>query len=216
MTTTLSGPVRGPKSGGAPKQLVVFLHGYGADGADLLGLAPFFAETLPHAQFVAPNAPERCAMGFGYQWFGLNNLSAATIAAGVKQAGPALNAYIDDTLKTYGLTYDQLALVGFSQGTMMALDRTLRRGDAAAVVGFSGKVADPACGLAKDAKRPPVLLVHGDSDPVVPYASLGEAEHALTTAGFRVETLTRHRLQHGIDHEGALRAAGFLVMTLPA
>jgi phospholipase/carboxylesterase len=216
MTTTLSGPARGPKSGGAPRQLIVFLHGYGADGADLIGLAPFFAEALRHAQFVAPNAPERCAMGFGYQWFALGNLASDTIAAGVRKAGPLLDAYIDDTLKTYGLTYDQLALVGFSQGTMMSLDRTLRRGDAAAVVGFSGKVTDPASALPKEAKHPPVLLVHGTADPVVPYASLGEAEHALKTAGFPVETLTRPGLQHGIDQEGALRAAGFLVMNLPA
>ena len=154
-------------------------------------------------------------MGFGYQWFGLRDLSAATIAAGVRQAAPLLDRYIDDTLKSLDLGYDQLALIGFSQGTMMALDRTLRRGDAAAVVGFSGKVVDPASVLPKEKKHPPVLLVHGDADPVVPYASLGEAEHAFATAGFPVETLTRPRLQHGIDQEGALRAAGFLAMNLP-
>jgi phospholipase/carboxylesterase len=198
------------------RQLVVFLHGYGADGADLIGLASFFAQALPHAEFVAPNAPERCAMGFGYQWFGLTNLDPARLAAGVRNAAPVLDAFLDDALKSRNLTYDHLALIGFSQGTMMAIDRTMRRGAAAAVVGFSGKAVDSAAGLARAAKHPPVLLVHGDADPIVPFASLGEAEHVLATAGFPVETLVRPGLGHGIDQEGAMRAAQFLTAHLPA
>jgi phospholipase/carboxylesterase len=212
----LSGPSRAPASGAAPRQLVVFLHGYGADGADLIGLAPFFAQMLPDAEFVAPNAPERCSAGFGYQWFGLTNLDPARLAAGVRNAAPVLDAFLDDALKSRSLGYDQLALIGFSQGTMMALDRTMRRGDAAAMVGFSGKAVDSVAILAKDATHPPVLLVHGDADPIVPFASLGEAEHALSTAGFPVETLARPGLAHGIDQEGALRAAQFLKAHLPA
>jgi phospholipase/carboxylesterase len=211
----LSGPTRAPASGGAAKQLVVFLHGYGADGADLIGLAPFFAQALPNAEFVAPNAPERCSMGFGYQWFAITNMDPGRLAAGVRNAAPLLDAFLDDALRSRGLTYDQLALIGFSQGTMMAIDRTMRRGDAAAMVGFSGKAVDSAATLPKDAKRPPVLLVHGDADPIVPFASLGEAEHALATGGFPVETLTRPGLAHGIDQEGALRAAQFLMAHLP-
>lgn len=214
--TKLSGPSRTPVSGGAARQLVVFLHGYGANGDDLIGLSPFFGQALPHAAFVAPNAPEPCGIGGGgYQWFGLTNLNPALIAAGVRGAAPLLDAYIDDALKSRNLTYDQLALIGFSQGTMMSLDRTMRRGDAAAVVGYSGMVADPASGLAKDARHPPVLLVHGTADPIVPFASLGAAEHALSAAGFPVETLARPGLQHGIDQEGATRAAQFLVAHLP-
>jgi phospholipase/carboxylesterase len=216
-TLPLSGPSRAPASGKPPKQLVIFLHGYGADGNDLIGLAPFFAQALPDAAFMAPNAPERCSMGFGYQWFGITgNLDPATLAAGVRRAAPILDDYIDGALKLNDLTSDSLALIGFSQGTMMALDRTMRRGDAAAVVGFSGKVVETASDLPKDARHPPVLLVHGDADPIVPFASLGEAEHALKTAGFPVESLARPGLQHGIDQEGALRAAQFLKANLPA
>jgi phospholipase/carboxylesterase len=215
-TLSLSGPSRSPASGKAPKQLVIFLHGYGADGADLIGLAPFFAQALPDAAFMAPNAPERCSMGFGYQWFGITNLDPMTLAAGVHRAAPILDEFIDGALKLNGLTSDRLALIGFSQGTMMALDRTMRRGDAAAVVGFSGKVVDTVSPLSKEARHPPVLLVHGDADPIVPFASLGEAEHTLKTAGFPVETLARPGLQHGIDQEGALRAARFLMANLPA
>ena len=106
---------------------------------------------------------------------------------------------------------ERLALVGFSQGTMMALDRTMRRGDAAAVVGFSGMVADPAAALPKAARHPPILLVHGTADPVLPFASLGAAEHALATAGFQVEALERPGLGHGIDQEGATRAVHFRI-----
>ncbi|MDB5394515.1 MAG: phospholipase/carboxylesterase [Rhodospirillales bacterium] len=211
----LVGPSRPPANGTAPRQLVVFLHGYGADGADLIGLAPFFAQALPNAEFLAPNAPERCGMGFGYQWFGLTNLAPGPLAAGVRNAAPLLDAFLDDALKSRSLSYDQLALVGFSQGTMMALDRMMRRGDVAAMVGFSGKAVDSAATLPKEAKHPPVLLVHGDADPIVPFASLGEAEHALSTGGFPVETLVRPGLAHGIDQEGALRAAQFLMAHLP-
>jgi len=207
----LSGPSRAPAAGGPPRQLVIFLHGYGADGADLIGLAPFFAQALPHAEFVSPNAPERCDMGFGYQWFSRDNFSPDLLPKAVSRAAPILDAFIDESLKARNLSYDQLVLIGFSQGTMMALDRTMRRGDAAAVVGFSGMVADPAAALPKAARHPPILLVHGTADPVLPFASLGAAEHALTTAGFSVETLERPGLGHGIDQEGATRAARFLI-----
>src|ERR1700743_3249607 len=212
----LSGPSQAPAAGGAPRQLVIFLHGYGADGEDLIGLAPFFAQALPHAEFLSPNAPERCDMGFGYQWFSRENFGPDLLPQAVRRVAPVLDAFVDEALKARNLTYDQLALIGFSQGTMMALDRTMRRGDAAAVVGFSGMVADPAASLPKAAKHPPILLVHGTADPVLPFASLGAAEHALATAGFKVETLERPGLGHGIDQEGAMRAARFLVEHLPA
>src|ERR1700758_623957 len=125
----LSGPSRAPASGGAPRQLVIFLHGYGADGADLIGLAPFFAQALPNAEFLAPNAPERCDMGFGYQWFAIGNLDLSSMGSGLHRAGPIFDAFIDNALAERNLDPDQLALVGFSQGTMIALDRALRRAD---------------------------------------------------------------------------------------
>jgi phospholipase/carboxylesterase len=212
----LSGPSRAPAAGAAPRQLVIFLHGYGADGADLIGLAPFFAQALPNAEFLSPNAPEHCDMGFGYQWFSRENFGPDLLPQAVRRVAPVLDAFIDDALKARNLTYDQLALIGFSQGTMMALDRTMRRGDAAAVVGFSGMVADPSAALPKAAKHPPILLVHGNADQVLPFASLGAAEHALTTAGFKVETLERPGLGHGIDQEGATRATHFLAEHLPS
>ncbi len=216
-TLPLSGPSREPASGKPARQLVIFLHGYGANGDDLIGLAPFFAQALPDAAFLAPNAPEACPGAYnGYQWFGLTTITPVEIANGVRRAAPVLDAYIDGALKGLGLTSENLALIGFSQGTMMALERTMRKGDAVAIVGFSGKIADTVSALPKDARHPPVLLVHGTADPVLPFASLGEAEHALKTAGFPVETLARPGLQHGIDQEGATRAAQFLKAHLPA
>src|ERR1700761_8986253 len=150
----LSGPSRAPAAGGPPRQLVIFLHGYGADGPDLIGLAPFFAQALPHAEFLSPNAPERCDMGFGYQWFSRENFGPDLLPKAVRKVAPVLDAFVDEALKARNLTYDQLALIGFSQGTMMALDRTMRRGDAAAVVGFSGMVADPSAALPKGGDAP--------------------------------------------------------------
>jgi phospholipase/carboxylesterase len=214
MATLLSGPSHPPAAGGPPGQLVVLLHGYGADGNDLIGLAPAFAQALPHAEFVSPNAPERCAIGFGYQWFGLTNLDPTLVKAGVAKSAAMLDAFIEDALKARGLDETQLALIGFSQGTMMSLDRALRVGGAAAVVGFSGMVADPTPRLPPDAKRPPVLLVHGTADTMVPFIRLAEAEDALKAADFPVESFIRPGLGHGIDPEGARRAAAFLAQNL--
>lgn len=211
--TTLSGPSHPPAAGGPPKQLVIFLHGYGADGNDLIGLAPFFAQALPHAEFLSPNAPEPCGMGFGYQWFGITNLDPEAMKAGVRRAAPILDTFIDQSLAARGLAASQLAMIGFSQGTMMALGRTLRGGDAAAVVGFSGMVTEAAVPPAAS-KRPPVLLVHGTADPVVPFGRLAEAERTLKSAGFAVDTLVRPGLAHGIDQQGALAAARFLAAHL--
>jgi phospholipase/carboxylesterase len=216
MPNMLSGPSRPPAAGGSPRQLVVFLHGYGANGDDLIGLAPSFAQARPHAEFLSPNAPEPTPMGFGYQWFGLTNLDPALVKAGVGKSAARLDAFLDDALATRGLGVEQLALIGFSQGTMMSLDRGLRLGGAAAIVGFSGMVADPAPRLAADAKRPPILLVHGDADTMVPFSRLAEAETVLRAAGFPVETMVRPGLGHGIDPAGILRAAAFLARNLPA
>jgi phospholipase/carboxylesterase len=213
----LTGPSLPPAAGGAPRQLVVFLHGYGADGADLIGLAPFFAQALPHAEFLSPNAPERCGMGMGYQWFGLTNLDPVLMRDGIRRSAPILDAFIDAALLARGLTTAELALIGFSQGTMMALDRVLRHAaPAKAVVGFSGMVADLSAKPPQSGDRPAVLLIHGVADPVVPFHRLAEAGAALQRAGIQAEMLERPGLAHGIDQQGAERAARFLAYHLGA
>ena len=132
MLSTLSGPSRPPASGGKPSRLVVLLHGLGADGNDLIGLAPYWASLLPEAEFLSPNAPFPCDMApYGYQWFSAQDRSPAAVLAGVRAAAPMLDAFIDEALAERGLGDGELALVGFSQGTMMSLFVGLRRAVAA-------------------------------------------------------------------------------------
>ena len=205
---------------GTARSVVIFLHGYGADGADLLGLADPLAPHLPHTAFHAPNAPERCAGNpFGYQWFPipwLDGSSEALAQAGMMAASDDLNAFIDQVLTDEGLAPEALALVGFSQGTMMSLQVAPRRPEPiAALVGFSGRLLNPA-GLAEDTiSRPPVLLIHGDADEMVPVASLSEAADALTAAGFETYAHVSKGIGHGIAPDGLSLALGFLRDKLP-
>src|SRR5450432_3837749 len=140
MLPTLSGPTHPPSSGGRPRQLVILLHGLGADGNDLIGLAPVLARVLPDAEFVAPNAPFPCDMApSGYQWFSMQASSPSMILGGVRAAAPMLDAFIDEALAARGLGEKDLALVGFSQGTIMALYVGLRRAHpVAGILGYSG------------------------------------------------------------------------------
>jgi phospholipase/carboxylesterase len=212
MLTRLSGPAQPPASGGAPQLLVVLLHGVGADGEDLIGLAPYLARLLPHAAFVAPNAPWPCDMApFGYQWFSLQDRTPAMIEAGVRATAPVLDAFLDEQLAASGLDESRLALLGFSQGTMMSLFVGLRRERAVAgIVGFSGALVAPEALAGEIRARPPVLLVHGDADEIVPFARLGAAEATLRENGVPVETLRRPGLGHGIDEDGLKRCGAFL------
>jgi phospholipase/carboxylesterase len=206
------GPHVPPSTGGAPRQLVVFLHGVGADGNDLIGLAPMFAERLPDAAFLSPNAPFAFDMApYGRQWFSLQQLSNATALAGVKRAAPILQAYLDRELAARKLTDADLALVGFSQGTMMALHVAFRRtAPIAAVVGYSGRVIAPEL-LGKElTSRSPVLLVHGDADAVVPFVSMRFGEEALAGEGIEVKAIQRPGLGHGIDDEGLMAGIDFV------
>ncbi|MFQ5346909.1 MAG: alpha/beta hydrolase, partial [Rhodothalassiaceae bacterium] len=166
----LSGPERGPADGGAPQSLVIFAHGYGSNGEDLIGLVPHLAPHLPHTQFLSPNAPEPCpGVPGGYQWFPLTTISREERDRGCYQAAPALAHYIETQRERFSLAPDRFALVGFSQGTMMALHVGLRHAPAlAGIVGFSGSLAAPGRLLDEIAARPPVLLVHGANDDVVP------------------------------------------------
>lgn len=208
----LSGPSFGPAASGKPRHLVILLHGYGADGNDLLGLAPHWSRLVPDTQFIAPHAPFPCeAAPFGRQWFGFEGRNDSMILAETHTAAALLDSYMSSELARRDLTEGQLALVGFSQGTMMALHVAPRRARAlAGVVGYSGALIAPPLLAAEIKSKPPILLIHGDADPVVPYASLAVAQTALHAVGIKVETVTRPGLAHAIDEDGLARGGAFL------
>jgi phospholipase/carboxylesterase len=212
MLAKLSGPSHPPASGGKPRQLVVLLHGLGADGNDLIGLAPVWAQILPDAEFVSPNAPFPCDMGpYGYQWFSVQDRSFDAVLGGVRAAAPMLDAFIDDALAERGLADKDLALVGFSQGTMMSLHTGLRRAaPVAGILGYSGRLIGGEVLAQEIRSRPRTLLIHGDADPVVPFQSLELAETALKALKVPVETVRRPGLAHGIDEDGLKHGARFL------
>jgi phospholipase/carboxylesterase len=191
---------------------VVFLHGYGADGSDLIALADVFARALPNTQFVAPDAPGTTPMG-GREWFPLTLRDPTEYKRGVTAAAPHIHAFLDAELHRYKLDESRLALVGFSQGTMMALEVAYRRPrPLAALVGFSGLCADeePA-----DLTPAPTLLVHGTADEVLPAGLTLQAAQALGAAGVPVQWHMRPGLGHGIDQEGLAMAGDHLVRHLP-
>lgn len=212
MIPTLTGPEALPLSGGPARQLVVLLHGVGVDGSDLAELIPYVAPALPDAAFIAPDGPEPYDLApFGRQWFSLADRSTAALAAGVKNAAVILDQFLDQQLTRFGLTEADLALVGFSQGTMTALHVAPRRTRAAAaVVGFSGAVVAPETLGEELRSRPRVLLVHGDADPVVNPACLAHAEQCLSAVGIPVLTEMRPGLEHSIDGPGLALAVAFL------
>ncbi len=207
---TLKGPERGAASGEADS-LVIFLHGYGADGNDLIGLAEPLAPHLPNTRFIAPHAPERCANNpFGYQWFPipwLDGSSEAEMQESAARAFATLDAFLDG-IET---PPERTVLFGFSQGTMMMLHVALRRAvPYAGLVGFSGRLLLPEALAAAIRSRPPVLLVHGDQDPMVPVASLTEAANALTAAGVETYTHVSKGVAHGIAPDGLGLALSFI------
>ncbi|MGF1622757.1 MAG: alpha/beta hydrolase [Rhodomicrobiaceae bacterium] len=212
-TRKLDGPRIMPASGGPAKQLVVFLHGYGADGNDLISLGQHWRGILPDAAFVSPNAPEPCPGNpfGGRQWFHLTLRDQDERWRGVQQAGPDLDAFLDDELATLGLADENLALVGFSQGTMMALHVGLRRKkQMAGIVGFSGILVEPVRLETDMTVKPPILLVHGAEDDVIPVEAIHQARQALAGAGLQVEWHVRPGLPHGIDPDGLEIAGQFL------
>jgi len=211
-TEQLDGPRFGPANGGAADALVVMLHGLGADGNDLIGIAPVWAREMGSVAFASPHAPFPCDMApFGRQWFSLQSRDPADMLAGIRTAAPMLNAYLDAELERLGLGADQLALVGFSQGTMMSLYTALRRpAPIAGIVGYSGALI--AGDLPDDpvAAKPPVLLVHGTADEIVPFGAMEAAQAGLTSAGVAVESIARPGHGHGIDDVGLGAGAAFL------
>jgi phospholipase/carboxylesterase len=205
-----------PTSGRPPRQLVVLLHGYGADGEDLIGLAPYVARLLPEAAFLSPHAPERCAMQpMGRQWWGIETFSPDERLAGAKRAAPVLDAFIDAELERYGLDESRLALVGFSQGTMMALHVGLRRErQLACIVGYSGALVAPDRLPQEIRSKPPVLLVHGDRDELLLPDSTLEAVQGLSTAGVNVEWHFSQGAGHTIAQDGLDLGAAYLARAL--
>jgi phospholipase/carboxylesterase len=209
---SLSGPSRPPSTGGKPRKLVILLHGIGANGDDLIGLAPYWAQALPEAEFLAPNAPYPCDMApFGYQWFSLQDRSPGPMLAGVRRAAPILDGFIDEALRARGLSDADLALVGFSQGTMMSLHVAPRRNaPCAGVVGYSGALLGPDLLAEEAVSKPEMLLIHGAADEVVSVAALPAAEQALKSCGMAVSAIVRPGLGHGIDPEGIALGSAFL------
>ncbi len=209
----LSGPRLAPASGKAT-HLVVLAHGYGADGNDLIELARHWQKLLPDAAFVAPNGPERCATGPGYQWFPISRLDPHELAHGVASAAPILNGFLESELAHHGLGADRLALVGFSQGTMLSLAVGLSRGaKPAAILGYSGVLAGPPP-HDPGTDCPPVLLIHGDRDDLVPPDALFMSAGALGEAGVSVQWHLSAGLGHGIDEAGLVLGGNFLALAL--
>lgn len=217
MAVALDGPRVEPRSGKA-KQLVVFLHGYGADGNDLIALGQEWQSQIPDAAFVSPHAPEACAGApMGRQWFELTFRNPDERWRGVNKVLPVLQSFLDAELARHGLPADALALVGFSQGTMMALHAGLRRATApAAIVGYSGLYVTPETddgpeqAMAEIRSKPPVLLVHGSKDDLIPAQALFLSANLLSAAEVPVEWHLSPGIGHGIDGEGLRHGGAFL------
>ena len=212
----LDGPRLEPRSGKA-RQLVVFLHGYGADGNDLIEIGRAWAGLLPDAAFISPHAPRPCGQApMGREWFPLTFRDPDERWTGVNAAAPQLNAFLDAELTRRNLPNSALALVGFSQGTMMALHVGLRRAESpAAIVGYSGMLVipeeiDPDKFAGEIVSRPPVLLVHGDQDQLIPVQALMHAAQGLAALEVPVEWHISPGVAHGIDQEGLRQGGEFL------
>lgn len=210
----LEGPRFGPASGGAPDSLVLLLHGVGADGFDLIDLAPVWAEALPNTLFIAPHAPFPFqGAPFGRQWFDIMDRTPARLEAGLRHAAAILGEFTQGELAQLGLGGDRLALMGFSQGAMVALFAGLRGAvpAPACILAYSGALLGPESLAAERTARPPVLLVHGKADEVVPAMASRQAARALQAEGVPCDLLLRADLGHGLDDAGL--AAGTALLT---
>ncbi|HVP86407.1 MAG TPA: alpha/beta fold hydrolase [Rhizomicrobium sp.] len=209
----LSGP-RLPPARGPATHLVVLCHGYGADGNDLIGLAPHWQRLLPTVAFVAPNAPQPCAGApMGFQWFPITRLDPTEMLKGVESAADTLNAFLDGELQRLELPPERLALVGFSQGTMMSLHVGLRRAvKPAAIVGYSGLLAGAETQEPVGPDAPPIMLIHGDADPMIPAQALFMSAGALGHAGASVQWHISGGVGHAIAPDGLSLGGNFLAM----
>lgn len=201
-----------PKSGQKPKSMAILLHGLGANGMDLIGLARYWDRLLPDTVFISPDAPFPCDMApVGYQWFSLQEWTPESILRGVEQAAPIIQDYIDSMLAKYELTDDKLALIGFSQGTMMSLYVGPRRKNKiAGVLGYSGALVGAESLGGASIQKIPVHLIHGDADGIVPVSAYHMASETLKSNGFEVSGGITRGLAHGIDEDGIESGAAFL------
>ena len=208
----LIGPVVTPENGEVADNAIILCHGYGSNGDDLISLAPHWQAILPKTIFLSPNAPEGCpGSPLGHQWFPLSTLSKQERREGSYKAAPILDAYIDQVLEQYHLTPDRLALVGFSQGTMMALHVGLRREESlAGILGFSGALSAPENLVAEIKTKPPVFLIHGDRDNIVPVQNMFESVGALAAAGIEADNHVSNKTAHNIAPDGLQKGGTFL------
>jgi phospholipase/carboxylesterase len=218
MQLDLEGPSLAPLSCGKAVWLVVLLHGLGADGNDVIDLALNWQPILPKAEFLAVHAPFACDTApYGRQWFSARDLDPAKLLEGVRAAAAVLDPALDELLAKRRLPADHLALVGFSQGAIMALHAGLRRRtQVAGIVAFSGAIIGPEMLAGEMASNPPVLLVHGEADEVVPFEMMAHARTALKAAGVPVTGVARPGLGHAIDDDGIILAGDFLARHLVA
>ena len=208
----IDGPRQAPADGQSARAQVILLHGYGADGNDLIGLASYWARELPHVGFVSPHAPFPCEMSpQGRQWFSLGDRSPESMLTGTRMAAQVIDGFIDDELQRLNLTPNKLALVGFSQGTMMSLFVGPRRAEQiAGIVGYSGRLVAPELLAGEIKTKPPVTLVHGAADEMVPAAALEQAVTGLQAVGIEAASQMRPGLGHSIDDEGLRIGLSFL------
>jgi phospholipase/carboxylesterase len=209
----LDGPRRAPSNGQAPDSLVILLHGYGSNGEDLIGLAPYWDRLLPGTAFTSPNAPESLPMmASAFQWFPLSTMDPSAVAKSARAAAPILSAFITAEMARHNFGPERTVLVGFSQGTMMALEVGLAWPVAfAGIIGFSGALV----GFEGAVSKPPVLLIHGDQDDRVPHAASVSALATLKAARLTASLHTSPRTSHTIAMDGLQAAAGFLKAVLP-
>lgn len=213
---TLSGPMVDPASGFA-KNVVILLHGYGANGDDLIGLASPLSEYLPDTVFISPNAPHRCAQNpfGGLQWFDVWEGDDYDRLSQIELAAATINAFIDSELERLGLSDEKLALLGFSQGTMLSLHVGVRRTKPpAGILGYSGRLEAPEKLADEISVRPPIMLIHGEEDPLLSIDLMESAAGQLRKNGIEVETYARPGLAHGIDQEGVITGGEFLAKVL--
>ena len=216
-TAFLEGPRAENYSGKQPNSMIVLLHGYGSNGEDLFSLTPILSKKFSETVFISPNAPFSCKLsgGYGYEWFDLEDRSDSVMFNGVQAASEIFNSFIDNELKKYNLSDNQLALIGFSQGTMVAIHSGLsRKNKCSCILGYSGSLLGNKTYLDNVESKPPIFLYHGESDDVVSVESSKLAAEKLISIGIEVELSTEISLGHSISQRGLSMGTEFLIKNL--